>query len=187
MKQIKYYSESTYVIRDLLSADQCDSLIATSERLGFIDAPITTTSGPQMRKDIRNNDRVILDSAEEANNLWLLCKPFLKPEWKNRFLVGLNERLRFYRYEADQQFDWHYDGYYQRENGERSQFTLMFYLNDDFEGGTTDFGDFSVSPQKGDALAFYHHQIHRGAPVTQGRKYVVRTDVMYSASPEKAL
>ena len=49
--------------------------------------------------------------------------------------VGLNERLRLYRYDVGQQFDWHMDGYYERDNGDRSFFTFMVYLNDGFEGG----------------------------------------------------
>ena len=37
----------------------------------------------------------------------------------------------------------------------------------------------SVTPQPGMALIFDHIQLHKGAPVTSGRKYVIRTDVMY--------
>jgi hypothetical protein len=37
--------------------------------------------------------------------------------------------------------DWHQDGYFERYNGERSQFTLMVYLNDGYEGGGTSFID----------------------------------------------
>ena len=75
-----------------------------------------------------------------------------------------------------------------RENGERSQFTFMVYLNDGFGGGGTSFADprrrlfdaFTVVPKKGSALFFYHHLDHRGDEVTSGRKYVLRSDVMYS-------
>ena len=50
---------------------------------------------------------------------------------------GVNERLRFYRYEIGQQFDWHYDGAFERPDGECGKLTFMIYLNDDFEGGQT--------------------------------------------------
>jgi hypothetical protein len=54
------------------------------------------------------------------------------------------------------------------------------YLNDDCEGGTTDFRDgVSVAPRRGTGLVFEHHLVHQGAPVARGRKYVLRTDVMY--------
>lgn len=179
MPEIKQYSESVYVIKRLLSTSECEELIQKSESIGYDDAPLTTRSGPVMDKSIRNNHRVILDSVELSEELWEITSPYAKARWKHRDVRGLNERLRFYRYDSGEQFDWHYDGHYERTSGERSQFTLMFYLNDRFEGGATEFSDFTVTPAQGDALFFWHHQIHRGAPVIGGRKYVLRTDVMY--------
>lgn len=82
------------------------------------------------------------------------------------------------------------DGYFERDNGERSFFTFMVYLNEDFEGGRTSFADFSspkrrydgvsIIPRKGMALLFHHPIMHRGDPVTKGRKYVLRSDVMFA-------
>ena len=37
-----------------------------------------------------------------------------------------------------------------------------------------------VQPEAGKALVFVHRVLHRGAPVADGRKYVMRTDVMCS-------
>ncbi len=36
-----------------------------------------------------------------------------------------------------------------------------------------------VQPQRGKALIFAHRQLHEGAAVVRGRKYVLRSDVMY--------
>jgi prolyl 4-hydroxylase len=60
----------------------------------------------------------------------------------------------------------------------------MVYLNGDCEGGTTEFDQRGeeprcVSPEKGMALVFNHNFLHRGAPIEVGRKYVLRSDVMY--------
>ena len=68
----------------------------------------------------------------------------------------------------------------------------MIYLNDDFEGGSTDFKrtdevpktgmaykEFKVWPKGGMLLLFPHKLMHQGSPVTRGAKYVLRTDVMY--------
>jgi hypothetical protein len=61
----------------------------------------------------------------------------------------------------------------------------MVYLNQGFEGGETNFyredrrHRLQVEPEKGKALVFWHPQLHEGAAVLQGRKYVLRTDVMY--------
>ena len=61
----------------------------------------------------------------------------------------------------------------------------MIYLNEDFDGGETNFyflsqePVLSVRPVRGQALVFAHWKLHEGAEVLRGRKYVLRTDVMY--------
>jgi hypothetical protein len=40
-----------------------------------------------------------------------------------------------------------------------------------------------ITPVKGMALLFHHPVLHRGDAVTAGRKYVLRTDVMYGRHP----
>jgi hypothetical protein len=80
-------------------------------------------------------------------------------------------------------FRWHADRIYRRENGESSRLTFIVYLNDNYDGGETLFEEVTVSPQKGMALIFAHGYLHEGGEVLDGRKYVLRTDVMYSADP----
>jgi hypothetical protein len=62
----------------------------------------------------------------------------------------------------------------------------MIYLNDDFTGGETLFEDCIVCPQTGMVLFFIHHIRHKGETVARGRKYVLRTDVMYRPSKPQA-
>ena len=175
------HTDHIFTVKSILSDSYCDELIQMSEEIGYIDAPITTAAGPVMAKNIRNNYRVILDDWDLADELWEKIKDYVPESHEGRDVVGLNERLRFYRYDRGQRFDWHYDGCYRRQNGERSFYTLMFYLNDGFNGGTTEFEDLVIEPAKGDALIFWHYQLHTGMDVTDGRKYVIRTDIMYSA------
>lgn len=176
-------------IDSFMPAARCEALIAHAEAIGFDEATINTTVGHVLDKQVRNNDRVISDDQALTAELWELARPHLPITFKGRDVVGLNERLRFYRYDPGQKFDWHQDGYFERDTGERSQFTFMVYLNDGYEGGGTSFADsygrlgfdpFTVTPKKGSALLFYHHLDHRGDEVTTGRKYVLRTDVMYA-------
>lgn len=175
-----------FVIRDFLSPKECERFIAQSEQLGYDDAPITTSAGFQMRKDIRDNQRVILDDADLAAQWWERAKDLLVPDWFGWRVVGLNERFRFYRYDVGQRFAPHTDGYYERNTGERSHFSFMVSLNEGFEGGATAFHQsrpsLLVTPEQGKALVFYHRQLHEGMPVVRGRKYVLRTDVMYGRS-----
>ena len=120
------------------------------------------------------------------------AQPFVPQTIEAWHAVGFNERFRFYRYDVGQKFAPHFDGYFRRENGARSQLTFMVYLNSDFTGGETKFYDedrmlrLAVRPETGMALGFVHLQLHEGAPVVRGRKYVLRTDVMY-ASPGQTM
>ena len=174
-----------YLVRNFLTPEECDAYIAQSESFGYQDAPITTQGGPVMAKDVRNNTRVMIDSHQLATRMWEKLQPYVPEallEWE---AVGVNERFRFYRYDKQQRFAKHYDGAYSRSNRERSKLTFMIYLNDGFEGGETSFytdvGElrFRVRPERGAALLFLHAQLHEGSPVHHGRKYVMRTDVMY--------
>lgn len=172
-----------FVVRGFLSPQECERFIEQSEQAGYADAPITTSVGFVMRKDIRDNARVIVDDAELATDWYERAKSLLVEDWFGWKLQGLNERFRFYRYDVGQRFARHTDGYFERLNGERSHFTFMVYLNDGFEGGATAFHQsrpsLLVTPERGMALVFYHRQLHEGMPVVRGRKYVLRTDVMY--------
>jgi predicted 2-oxoglutarate/Fe(II)-dependent dioxygenase YbiX len=173
-----------FVLHNFLSAEECAACIARSEAAGFGEAPITTSVGFVLRRDVRDNDRVMIDDPELAQRLWQRARPDLPANWFGPWQAcGLNERFRFYRYDVGQKFAPHSDGYFERDNGERSQLTFMVYLNDDFEGGTTNFHQarppLRVRPQQGMALVFAHRQLHEGAPVVRGRKYVLRSDVMY--------
>lgn len=181
---------TTWMTHDTIFGEgECRALIEYGERLGFGEAPITTAAGFVMRPDIRNNTRVMFDNVELAEELWRRLSPW--PRWPgiSGRPVGLNERLRIYRYTEGQRFNWHSDGCFERSARERSRITLLLYLNDDFTGGSTDLQVWPaeggvevhrVTPERGGALSFVHHVRHQGAPVESGVKYVLRTDVMYA-------
>jgi predicted 2-oxoglutarate/Fe(II)-dependent dioxygenase YbiX len=189
MAEIYWSADNVATIAGFLSAAECDDYIRLGEATGFEEAPITTSRGMMMMKDVRNNDRVMIDDPARALALYRRLSDDLAPRFQRTWTrVAFNERLRLYRYDIGQQFDWHRDGYFQRPNGERSFFTFMVYLNDDFDGGATSFSDdgfgfpggmLRITPAKGMGLLFHHPILHRGDPVTTGRKYVLRTDVMY--------
>ena len=178
--------ERIFVVRGFLSAEECGSLVARSDLAGYEEAAITTDAGFVMAKDIRDNARLIVDDASLAHEWWQRARPFLPERLDEWHAVGFNERFRFYRYDSQQKFAPHFDGYFRRDTGEQSQLTFMVYLNADFSGGETKFYNanrelhVTVRPERGMALVFVHLQLHEGAPVVRGRKYVLRTDVMYT-------
>jgi prolyl 4-hydroxylase len=168
---------SLLTVSNILSAEECDAFIRLTEGAGYEHAPIG--GGTLIRPEVRNNGRVMIDDPALATALWKRLSRHL-PEVSYEYrVIGLNERFRYYRYDVGEYFKWHRDGAFVRSHFERSLFTAMVYLNDDFEGGATDFGAVKITPRRGMALLFEHQQLHQGATVTQGRKYVLRTDVMY--------
>lgn len=140
-----------------------------------------------IRPDVRNNTRVMVDRIDWARELWELVRPVAPPPMNGLAPSGLNERFRFYRYDPGQRFAGHMDmGYCRPDASEMSLVTLMIYLNDDFEGGATRFFEhrLQVTPEAGMGLFFVHEQLHEGSEVTRGRKYVLRTDVMYRSASD---
>lgn len=182
MPERKQLAQYIFTVPRFLTETECEELIELSESIGYTEAPVTMPGGKAIiNKDVRNNDRVMVDDLKLADALWSRAQPFCPAFYKGYSALGLNERFRFYSYQAGQVFRWHTDGAYRRRAGETSRLTFMIYLNDDFAGGETLFEHVKVEPQTGMALIFAHSLLHEGGEVFSGRKYVLRTDVMYSA------
>jgi prolyl 4-hydroxylase len=125
-----------FVVEDAYSCEECSDWIGFSETHVYDAAPIAQVV---IAPEVRNNTRVVLDDTARAAEIFERLAPHLPTEievgWR---LCGLNERLRFYRYEVGQRFGWHNDRVFYRSLEEWSRFTLTIYLNDDFEGGQHD-------------------------------------------------
>lgn len=167
------------LIENFWSAQKCDEFISESERKGYEAATVQTESGPRFVDHIRNNNRVFVRDFELAHALWTELEPYAPKTIGQSQAVGLNELFRFYKYEPGQQFRKHRDQSFMRNAEEASYYTFMIYLNDNFKGGDTTFDNLTVRPRKGAALIFYHYLEHSGSEVTEGTKYVLRTDIMY--------
>jgi hypothetical protein len=174
--------QTIWTVDAVFSPDECAQMIASVEAMGFEEALITTGRGMVMNKSVRNNDRVIFDDAARANAVFARVKDHLLACIDDWDLCGLNERFRAYRYDPGQRFKPHFDGCFVREyEVEESAITMMIYLNDNFVGGATQFHDYEmlIRPTVGRVLFFFHPVLHEGCEVVSGRKYVLRTDVMY--------
>jgi predicted 2-oxoglutarate/Fe(II)-dependent dioxygenase YbiX len=168
-----------FTLPGVLDSSECEAMIARAESGGFEIAPINSAGGARVVRDTRNNDRVMIDDEGLATKLWERVRDEAPVMLEGRQARGLNERFRFYRYTRGQKFDWHSDGSFERRNGERSFLTFMVYLNEGYSGGDTRFQDCLVAGKIGMALVFEHGLIHQGAEITDGVKYVLRSDVMY--------
>ena len=130
----------------------------------------------------RDQDRVMRDDSTVAAELFRRLRPHLPQTMGALRLVGLNERLRFYRYRQGQQFTPHMDHWYWAMETQVTPHTVLVYFNDDFQGGETRFiepVDRLVVPRAGLVAVFQHKLRHEGCPVRSGTKYAMRTDVIY--------
>jgi len=92
--------------------------------------------------------------------------------------VSRFEDVSLLRYKPGQYYDWHADANPHKESDsfERT-ISVVLYLNDDFEGGGTEFVDKVRKPKAGQALIFPSNWcfFHSAQPVTKGTKYAMVT------------
>jgi prolyl 4-hydroxylase len=73
----------------------------------------------------------------------------------------------------------HYVAHRDADEGEQANryFTVLCYLNDNFEGGKTSFPplNFTAAPVSGKTLVFPSRYLHCAEPVTRGEKFVLIT------------
>lgn len=177
-------NDRPYIIKvvDVLSKEQCNSLIQRIDESQPEVATVNTSRGTKVRTDIRNNERVIFDDSELSDYLMDQVRENVPQSIHGHQLVGANERLRCYRYRPGTRFAPHKDGCFQRDENERSFYTFLVYLNEGFTGGETLFftkPEIKIQPETGLGLLFQHPFVHEGCLVTEGVKYVVRSDIMY--------
>ncbi|HET6247071.1 MAG TPA: 2OG-Fe(II) oxygenase [Tepidisphaeraceae bacterium] len=189
---IHHISDNLFTVSSVFTEAECADLIVRAENMGFEAATVATTGGPKMLTNVRNNDRVTFDDPALAASVWERIREYAPHEIDGAVAVGLNERFRFYRYDPSQRFNAHRDGVVVRSPTEKSRLTFMIYLNEGSESGETVFYSetridglrqvvATVKPAVGMGLFFAHEWWHEGAKVLSGRKYVLRTDVMYRA------
>ena len=178
--QIEHYQDGVFTIHGFLSPIECQELIYQSEISDYHQASVQhPRHGPLLLEDIRNNDRVILEDASLADQLFEQAHKLLPATIDGATLSGFHHRFRFYRYQTGQYFKWHRDGHVDVDERQRSLLTFLIFLNDDFVGGETEFRWGKVHAQCGTAVVFPHRSVHQGACVESGIKYVLRTDVHY--------
>ncbi|XP_064395912.1 uncharacterized protein LOC135342948 isoform X2 [Halichondria panicea] len=182
-----------FVLHGLLTPSECAHYITETENMGYSDL------SDLFPTDYRSNDRVLSICKPLVEELWRRLEPTLtrnevfrvrpigfgnEGTWKP---FRLNECCKFGRYKAGGHFSPHIDGPWVPRENESSIFTVIIYLNSDFQGGATNFISeekqdrvlCSVTPVVGTALIFNHDTLHEAEPVCTGTKYIVRTEIMY--------
>ncbi|KAF9433336.1 hypothetical protein BGZ76_009600 [Entomortierella beljakovae] len=195
-RQRQHENIVAFTLQEILTPQECQSLIDRSESIGYDIALVNSSSGAGVHyPGYRDGHRCIIDDPTVAAELWTRIKHHVPAIYKNRPVIGMNERLRFLKYGPGDQFRAHMDGEYRRTDGSGhvTKITVQFYLNQDCQGGATSFLEermaasddddaarkLAVNPKTGQVLVFQHDLVHEGSKVTQGMKYVIRSDILY--------
>jgi len=171
-----------WTVDDALPPALCEAYVERMRSGPAELAPIIGKGGAEViEPETRNNTRVMWDDADEAEGLLARVRERVPVRLSGRVLAGANPRLRLYRYGPGERHGAHWDTVVELPDGVCSMLTLVFYLNDGFVGGETDFVelDARVVPRRGQALLFQHRVLHRACEVQAGEKLVLRTDVLY--------
>jgi prolyl 4-hydroxylase len=162
----------------LFTPDECDFLIeraAPSLRPSLVVDPQT---GQQVPNPVRTSDAVGFPLIAESLAIHALCRRLADASDTH---VKQGEPLQVLRYRPGQEYRPHFDALDQADN-QRVQ-TFLVYLNDDYEGGETEFisTGLKVRGRKCDGLLFRNvdpsgapdrSAQHAGLPVTAGEKYL---------------
>lgn len=191
--------DAAFVLLNLLRPSECENIIAQAEGFGFDDC--------NYQRWMRITDRVSVMGEDLAELLFARARPYLAdvevpgprgiPQDVKSGIwtpVGLNPCFRVCRYKPGGFFLPHHDGGFSYSTEHRSLKTFMLYLNDDFEGGPTVFYKESqkhykppdpakilheLRPERGSCLVFNSCLTHDGGLLKAGRKYLLRSEVMY--------
>ncbi len=95
--------------------------------------------------------------------------------------------IKLARYNKGDDLTWHsgdwayYNHPYKDAPHIKRQFTCITYLNDNFQGGETEFKSDLIVPEENKTLIFPAHWefVHRGKEVTEGTKYVYINHVWF--------
>jgi prolyl 4-hydroxylase len=139
-----------------------------SERAGSLFNPATrpdarraSVLAPARESDVRRE----FDEKMEA-----IIKPLVKEIWKAE--LKQHSETHFVRYAPGHYYTPHSDTGLNRTD---RYFTVICYLNDDFEGGQTSFPqlNYSVTPRAGKAVIFPATYLHCAEPVVRGEKFIL--------------
>lgn len=183
------HGEAIAELPDALTSAQCEEIIAAFEledakRPGVVRRP----SGEEVVDlSLKRSTDYLIERDSPAR--WLAIDRVLGQAME-RGLSAYVERYRWLprlpttfcafqiqRTQPGEGFAWHAD-----EDGRR-RLALIFYLNEDFAGGETQFQHqgFDYRPRRGSLLLFppFWTHVHRGQPVERGVKYIATAFLLH--------
>ena len=171
-------SPEAHLFRGIFTPAECDFLIAEALLRIGPSLVVDPATGRQVPNPVRTSEAAAFPLAVESPAIHALCRRLAEASGTD---VSQGEPLQVLRYSAGQEYKPHFDAIDQTEN--QRVLTFLVYLNDDFQGGETEFlsTGLKVKGGKGDGLLFRNadqsgqpdlNSRHAGLPPTGGIKYL---------------
>lgn len=177
-------------INNLMTEEECDSVIARLEEAEFARSEGFNYENNENDVSDYRTSKTFYDMDNIFSDYTQLVFNSVKDRfWYMPFSIQNLELVQSQRYGVGEEYKKHCDYFNYgptqiKTNNDRIA-TMILYLNDDFEGGETEFHELGIKikPKKGAALYFEynyipelnHKTIHSGNPVTKGEKLIFTT------------
>jgi len=167
------YDTHIFLVKNVLDDGRRRNLLESAQTMTWHDSASKAEAAPTRRVARMTLEKGSLEQSLEG--------AFPKQIGGRSFLDLSYERVIVAQYRQGDFFARHTDAAYVRGPGVKSMFSVLVYLNDDFQGGETSFPDLRriVKPEAGCALVFGHGHEHIGLPISQGVKYALHLFAMY--------
>lgn len=169
-----------HVLRGFLTADECAAII----KFGNEQTNTEVTSGRY---------RTIFSSATLAEfvcsrlhdisrdtSRYDILRVIGRPDNDTWLLDNVNDTWRFVANKTGSKFPLHLDSTYVKSINNCSIYTVLIYLNDDYEGGELCTSKIKFKASAGDLVLLDQTLCHEALAITAGEKYLVRSELMYT-------
>jgi len=190
-------SKFALMLHNVLSAEECSELVRRAKGENFQEILVKGGKNGALQTNVASCDRCLVNDADLAAELFGRVSYALKSLGLEENLhhasgnailkaTGLSSSLHFLKFRPGDFFAPYRDSQYKR-GVEASYVTLQVYLNSGYRGGKTSFNGsssgkhFDVKAKAGSILLFSQDLRREETQVTEGRKFVIRTDIMYKS------
>uniref|UniRef100_A0A6C0AEQ1 Fe2OG dioxygenase domain-containing protein n=1 Tax=viral metagenome TaxID=1070528 RepID=A0A6C0AEQ1_9ZZZZ len=199
--------DKIFHVRDFLSEEECDLVL---ENIKNVELEKVSFGSHDRSIIIDNNLKFTSTLEERINNskinIDMKAKPYgfnqTKIKWDhNKFKVNQCYRMNIY---TNDKFDWHRDSQYTETDLNKSNYSLILYLNDDYDGGELviypEYSDvydgrtmseeisilddklnedncIIIKPKKGDLILIDQRLLHKTL-LCYGKKIILRSEIV---------
>ena len=169
-------------IPNFATPEQCDQLIKDADKIGYQRSEVDSKKEAKTQSRTSSTSFITHDKTQTGKILGNKAKDIVNYGLDKESINSL-EGIQIQRYYKDQKYNPHYDTFEHKDGSDQRSWTLMIYLNNVEEGGSTFFTKLGLKlkPEKGTAILWNNldsnncrenKTLHMGEPVINGVKYI---------------